>query len=86
MWLSGRVHAVLDLRLSQIITRTSSMRMRQVLDCVVFSGLSSVLDQIRQYQIKIILNNAGIKSAVKEKWSWIVWLSVLKKCGWIFLL
>ena len=79
MWLSGGVHAVLDLRLSQIITRTSSMRMRQVLDCVVFSGLSSVLDQILQYQIKIILNNAGIKSAVKEKWSWIVWLSVLKK-------
>ena len=79
MWLSGRVHAVLDLRLSQIITRTSSIRMRQVLDCVVFSGLSSVLDQILQYQIKIILNNAGIKSAVKEKWSWIVWLSVLKK-------
>lgn len=60
--------------------------MRQVLDCVVFSGLSSVLDQILQYQIKIILNNAGIKSAVKEKWSWIVLLSVLKKCGWIFLL
>ena len=79
MWLSGRVHAVLDLRLSQIITRTSSMWMRQVLDCVVFNSLSSVLDQILQYQIKIILNNAGIKSAVKEKWSWIVWLSVLKK-------
>ena len=79
MWLSGRVHVVLDSRLSQIITRTSSMWMRQVLDCVVFSGLGSVLDQILQYQIKIILNNAGIKSAVKEKWSWIVWLSVLKK-------
>ena len=60
--------------------------MRQVLDCVVFSSLSAVLDQILQYQIKIILNNAGIKSAVKEKWSWIVWLSVLKKWGWIFLL
>ena len=60
--------------------------MRQVLDCVVFNSLSSVLDQILQYQIKIILNNAGIKSAVKEKWSWIVLLSVLKKCGWIFLL
>ena len=60
--------------------------MRQVLDCVVFSGLGSVLDQILQYQIKIILNNAGIKSAVKEKWLWIVWLSVLKKCGWILLL
>lgn len=48
--------------------------MRQVLDCVVFNSLSSVLDQILQYQIKIILNNAGIKSAVKEKCSWIVWL------------
>jgi len=77
--MSGRVHVVLDLRLSQIITRTSSMWMRQVLDCVVFNSLSSVLDEILQYQIKIILNNAGIKSAVKEKWSWIVWLSVLKK-------
>ena len=77
--MSGRVHVVLDLRLSQIITRTSSTWMRQVLDCVVFSSLSSVLDEILQYQIKIILNNAGIKSAVKEKWSWIVWLSVLKK-------
>lgn len=54
------------------------MWMRQVLDCVVFNSLSSVLDQILQYQIKIILNNAGIKSAVKEKSSWIVWLSVLK--------
>lgn len=62
------------------------MWMRQVLDCVVFNSLSSVLEQILQYQIKIILNNAGIKSAVKEKWSWIVWLSVLKKCGSIFLL
>ena len=30
--------------------------MRQVLDCVVFNSLSSVLDQILQYQIKIILN------------------------------
>lgn len=79
MWLSGRVHVVLDLRLFQIITRTSSMWMRQVLDCVVFNSLSSVLDQILQYQLKIILNKAGIKSAVKEKWSWIVWLLVLKK-------
>lgn len=60
--------------------------MRQVLDCVVFNSLSSVLDQLLQYQIKIILNNAGIKSAVKGKWSWIVWLSVLKKWGRIFLL
>ena len=57
VWLSGRVHVVLDLRLSQIITRTSSMCMRQVLDCVVFNSLSSVLDQILQYQINIILNN-----------------------------
>lgn len=56
MWLSGRVHVVLDSRLSQIITRTLSMWMRQVLNCVVFNSLSSVLDQILQYQIKIILN------------------------------